>query len=335
MSTYVLRRLYQAVLVLIGVTIITFIMSNALPGDPARSAAGQFATMEQVEETRERLGLNEPMPIQYVKYMQRLLSGDLGLSITSRQSVLHELTLFFPATIELTLTAICITFFIGVPLGIIAGTSRSRWLKSSIITMSLVGVGIPVFWAGLIFQLIFAGQLDALPLSGRLSLGTPPPPALTNMYIVDAIIAGQWNVVGDALTHLILPALTLSIGQIGAIARTTSASVTGVFHRDYVRTARAKGLSENRVLFVHVLRNALLPIMTILGLYLGFMLGGALLVENIFSWGGLGTYAWIGIFRNDIPVIMGVTLVSSVTFMSINLIIDLLYPLFDPRIHYL
>ena len=334
MSTYVLRRLYQAILVLVGVTIITFLISNKLPGDPARSLAGQFATAEQVEETRERLGLNEPLPIQYFKYIERLLSGDLGLSITSRQSVLQELKQFFPATVELTFVAIFITSTVGVPLGIIAGTSRSRWLKSSIITTSLIGVGIPVFWAGLIFQLIFAGKLGILPLSGRLSLSVAPPPTVTNMYIVDGIIAGEWHTVGDALKHIILPAFTLSIGHLGAIARTTSASIIGVRRRDYIRTARSKGLTENRVVIVHVMRNALLPVLTVLGLYLGFMLGGALLVENIFTWGGLGTYAWIGIFRNDIPVIMGVTLVTSLTFMSVNLIIDLIYPFLDPRIRY-
>ncbi len=334
MVSYLIRRLLQAVLVLIGVTIIAFIISNKLPGDPARSAAGQYATPAQVEATRERLGLNQPLPIQYLKYMQRLLSGDLGLSISSRQAVLTELKDFFPATIELTIAAALITGLVGIPLGILAGASRSRWLRSGIITTSLIGVGIPVFWAGLIFQLIFGGRLHLLPLSGRLSLGVMPPPDITHMYTVDALLTGQWSTLGDALTHLILPALTLSIGHIGAIARLTYSSVVSIMRRDYIRTARAKGLRERSVLWGHVLRNAMLPISTIVGLYLGFMLGGALLVENIFSWGGLGTYAWIGIFRNDVPVIMGVTLVSTLTFMSINLIVDLLYPFLDPRIRY-
>ena len=334
MAKYVLRRLYQALLVLIAVTIVTFFISSALPGDPARSLAGQFATPEQVEATRVRLGLDQPLPIQYLRYMERLLSGDLGLSITSRQPVVEELRSFFPATLELALAAIFLTTTIGIPLGILAGSTKSRWLKSSIITSSLIGVGIPVFWAGLVFQLIFAGRLDVLPLSGRLSLTVPPPPSVTNMYTIDALLAGQWSTFGDALSHLILPALTLSIGQIGAMARTTNSSIASVFHQNYVRTARAKGLSERKVLRSHVLRNALLPIVTVLGLYLGFMLNGALLVEIIFSWGGLGTYAWIGIFRNDIPVIMGVTLVASLTFMFVNLLIDLTYPFLDPRIQY-
>ncbi len=334
MGNYVLRRLYQALWVLIAVTFVTFFISNLLPGDPALSRAGQFATKEQVVATRIRLGLDQPLHIQYLKYMQRLLSGDLGLSITSRQPVLKELRDFFPATLELTIAAFCFTLTIGVPLGILAGSTKSRWLKSSIIMSSLVGVGIPVFWAGLVFQLVFAGRLDLLPLSGRLSLTVPPPPSVTNMYLIDSILAGQWGTFGDALAHIILPAFTLSLGQIGAMARTTNSSIASVFHRDYVRTAHAKGLSERKVLWFHVLRNALLPVVTVLGLYVGFMLNGALLIEIIYSWGGLGTYTWIGIFRNDITVIMGVTLTASMTFMLVNLIIDLTYPFLDPRIQY-
>ena len=334
MGDYVLRRLYQALWVLIAVTFVTFFISNLLPGDPALSRAGQYATKEQVQATRIRLGLDQPLHIQYLKYMQRLLSGDLGLSITSRQSVLKELRDFFPATLELTIAAFCFTLTIGVPLGIVAASTRSRWVKSTIILSSLVGVGIPVFWAGLVFQLIFAGRLDILPLSGRLTLTIPAPPSVTNMYLIDSILAGQWSTFRDALIHLILPAFTLSLGQIGAMARTTNAAMASVFHRDYVRTARAKGLAERKVLWSHVLRNALLPVVTVLGLYVGFMLNGALLIEIIFSWGGLGTYAWIGIFRNDITVIMGVTLAASFTFMFVNLIIDLTYPFLDPRIKF-
>ncbi len=334
MGDYVLRRLYQALWVLIAVTFVTFFISNLLPGDPALSRAGQFATKEQVEKTRKLLGLDQPMHIQYIKYMQRLLSGDLGLSITSRQSVLKELRDFFPATLELTIAAFCFTLTIGVPLGIVAASTRSRWVKSTIILSSLVGVGIPVFWAGLVFQLVFAGRLDLFPLSGRLTLTVPSPPSVTNMYLIDSILAGQWSTFRDALAHIVMPAFTLSLGQIGAMARTTNSAIASVLHRDYVRTARAKGLAERRVLWGHVLRNALLTVVTVLGLYVGFMLNGALLIEIIYSWGGLGTYAWIGIFRNDITVIMGVTLTASLTFMFVNLVIDLTYPFLDPRIHY-
>jgi len=334
LGDYVLRRLYQALWVLVAVTVVPFLISNLLPGDPALSRAGQFATREQVEATRIRLGLDQPLHIQYINYMQRLLSGDLGLSITSRQPVLKELGDFFPATLELTVAAFCFTLTIGIPLGILAGSTKSRWVKSTIIMGSLIGVGIPVFWAGLVFQLIFAGRLDILPLSGRLTLTMPPPPSVTNMYLIDSILAGQWDTFKDALTHLILPAFTLSLGQIGAMARTTNSAMASVIHRDYVRTAHAKGLSERKVLWSHVLRNALLPVVTVLGLYVAFMLNGALLIEIIFSWGGLGTYAWIGIFRNDITVIMGVTLTASLTFMFVNLVIDLTYPFLDPRIQY-
>lgn len=334
MIQYVVRRIFAAVPVLLGVTVITFVLSQLLPGDPARMVAGQFASAEQIEAVRERLGLDRPLPVQYIRYLGRLLQGDLGTSFSSQQEVSRELRIFFPATIELTLVAMILTVLIGLPLGVMTGSRKAPFVNSGVLFLSLVGVGLPVFWAGLVFQLIFAGRLDILPLDGRLGSGIPPPPGVTNMYTIDALLAGQWGTFVDAVRHLILPAVTLAIGRIASVARITHASMLDIMRRDYVRTAQAKGLPQRRVVNKHALKNALLPVVTTIGLQVGFLLGGTILVENIFSWGGLGTYAWIGIFRLDIPAIMGVTLVATVTFMLVNLVTDIAYALLDARITY-
>ena len=225
LNRYIIRRILLAIPVVFGVTVMTFFLANFLPGDPARMAAGQFATPEQIEATKVRLGLDQPLPVQYVLYLGRLLRGDLGESLTSRQSVLTELSIFFPATLELTAVAIFLAIVIGTPLGIVTGAGKSPMVNSLVMLFAFVGVGMPVFWLGLILQLIFAGNLDILPLSGRLSSSTIPPPAVTNMYTVDAILAGQWNVFVDASIHLILPAVTLAVGRIASIARITHSSM--------------------------------------------------------------------------------------------------------------
>lgn len=332
MQRYIIRRLLLMVPVLLGVTMLTFILSNVLPGDPAREAAGRFATQEQVEAVRKRLGLDKPLPVQYVLYLSRLVRGDLGQSLNSKQDVSIELLIFFPATLELTGVAMLLIISIGIPIGVISGSGRSPLLNNFIMLLALIGVGIPVFWAGLIGQKVFYGDLHWLPLSGRLSATLVPPPRVTGLYLVDSILSGQWDVFKDALLHLILPASTLAIHSIASVARITHSSMASVMRKDYIRTARGKGVGEKVILIRHALRNSLLPTVTILGMQTGWLLGGALLVENIFSWGGIGTYAWIGIFRLDIPVIMGITLLVTVAFMFINLFTDLLYAFLNPRI---
>jgi ABC-type dipeptide/oligopeptide/nickel transport system permease component len=227
-----------------------------------------------------------------------------------------------------------LTIVIGIPLGVMTGSTKAPWLNSAILLLALVGVGIPVFWAGLIFQLIFAGQLGWLPLEGRLAWQFVPPPPVTNMYTIDALLAGQWATLNDAVRHMILPGITLAIGRVAAVARITHAAMLDVMRLDYVRTARAKGLTNRAVVYGHALRNAMLPTLTTLGLQVGFLLGGAILIEIIFSWGGIGMYAWVGIFRLDMPVIMGVTLATTFAFMLVNLVVDLLYAVVDPRISY-
>jgi ABC-type dipeptide/oligopeptide/nickel transport system permease component len=334
MIRFIIQRLLLAIPVLFGVTLIIFTLTFVLPGDPARSAADRYATPEQVEAVRIRLGLDKPFHEQYLSYLGRLAHGDLGTSIESRKPVIEDMAKFLPATFELMLMAMTITVLIGIPLGVITGSGRRSGTNSLVRFLSVVGVGMPVFWSGLLLQLIFFGKLGWLPLDGRLSAGATPPPRLTGMYTIDALMAAQWATLADALKHLILPALTLSFGLVASIARITHSSMLEVMRQDYIRTARAKGLSDHVVLYRHSLKNAFVPVLTTLGLQVGFLLAGSVLVENIFSWGGIGTYAWSGIFRLDIPVIMAVALATAVIFVFSNLVIDVLYTVVDPRIRH-
>lgn len=318
--------------VLLGVTMLAFFLTNLLPGDPARAAAGRLATPEQLVAVGERLGLDRPVPVQYVLYMGRLLRGDLGTSLTSKQAVAQELRLFFPATLELLLATMTITIGVGIPLGVRAATCRGSWLDRGFLGFSYAGVGMPVFFLALLLQVVFAGWLRVLPIAGRLGLETVPPPMLTGMYTVDALLAGRWSTFLDATRHLVLPAVTLAVAGVSEVGRITRSSMLRELDQDYIRAARAKGLPERAVWLRHALPNALLPTTTVIGLQVAFLLGGTVLIENLFSWGGLGTYAWTGIFRLDIPVVMGVTLVSTLVYLFVNLAVDLIYARLDPRI---
>lgn len=334
MGRYIARRLLQMVPVLLGVSVLTFALTNLLPGDPARAAAGRHATPQQLEEVRERLGLDQPLPAQYAMYMGRLARGDLGTSLTSRQAVAEELRLFFPATLELLLATMLIAVGAGIPLGVLTAARRGRWADRAFLGFSYFGVGMPVFFTALLLQIVFAGWLGWLPIAGRLGLATVPPPAFTGMYTVDAMLAGQWATLLDALRHLLLPALTLAIAGCSEVGRITRRSMLQALDEEYVRTARAKGVPERIVWLRHALPNAMLPTTTVIGLQVAFLLGGTVLIENIFSWGGLGTYAWTGIFRLDIPVIMGITLLATTVYLFVNLGVDLVYARLDPRIRY-
>ena len=334
MGRYIARRLLQMVPVLLGVSVLTFALTNLLPGDPARAAAGRHATPQQLEEVRERLGLDQPLPAQYAMYMGRLARGDLGTSLTSRQAVATELRLFFPATLELLLATMLIAVGVGIPLGVLTAARRGRWADRAFLGFSYFGVGMPVFFTALLLQIVFAGWLGWLPIAGRLGLETVPPPALTGMYTVDAMLVGEWATLLDALRHLLLPALTLAIAGCAEVGRITRRSMLQALDEEYVRTARAKGVPERSVWLRHALPNAMLPTTTVIGLQVAFLLGGTVLIENIFSWGGLGTYAWTGIFRLDIPVIMGITLLATSVYLFVNLGVDLVYARLDPRIRY-
>lgn len=334
MQAYIVRRLLLLVFVVLGVTFITFSITTFLPGDPALAQAGRYATAEQIAAVRERLGLDRPLHEQYLRYLGRLARGDLGQSIETRKPVLEDLLYYAPASAELILSAMLLTILIGIPLGVIAAVSKNSWIDSTSRLVAVVGAGMPAFWLALILQLVLYGWLDLVPLGGRLSVGIAPPPRVTGLYTVDSLLAGQWTTYRDALAHLVLPAFTLAVTRIAVISRMTRSSMLEVLSQDYVRTARSKGLRMQAVVYRHALRNALLPIITMLGMQVGWLISGTLLVEIVFAWGGLGTYAWTGILALDLPIIMGVTVLAALVFVLLNLLVDVTYTLLDPRITY-
>ncbi|WP_204563026.1 ABC transporter permease [Neobacillus notoginsengisoli] len=331
---YILKRLLLMVPILFGVTLLTFFISNSIPGDPARLAAGPYAKAEVVEELREKMGLNDPMYVQYGNYMKKLLQGDLGTSNYTHQPVMKDVKQYFPATLELTLFSMFITILIGIPIGVLSASKKDKIADQISRIIALLGVAMPAFWLGIILLLFFYLKLGVLPGSGRLDNGLSPPTTITGMYTVDALLTGNWVVFKSAIIHLILPGITQAAVTIGMITRMTRSSMLEVLRSDYIRTAFAKGGSEKRVLYGHALRNGMMPILTLLGMTFGNSLGGSVLVESVFSWPGLGKYAVTAITYLDFPAVMAVTLLIAVLFITVNLIIDLLYQVIDPRLNY-
>lgn len=317
----------------LGVTLIIFTITHVIPADPARVAAGLNAPEEQVERLREEMGLNEPIIYQYIKYMNNILHGDLGKSMLSRTPVIDQLKIFLPATLELIILAGILFLFTGTFFGIFAGVSNNRWGVFGSRIVAFTGMAIPVFWLALMIQIFVSQNFSGFfPLGGRLPIGYPIPYNVTGFYTVDSILAGDWKTFLISLRHLILPAFTIALGRFGATARFVASEMKEVMHQDYIKTARAKGISEKKVIFKHALKNAMIPVVTMSGLQFGWMLGSTVLVESIFSWPGIGLYAWRSVVSLDFLPIMGVTLVLSVSFVTINVIVDILYGILDPRI---
>jgi peptide/nickel transport system permease protein len=313
MLQYIIRRLLVLVPLLIGVTVITFTMIRLVPGDPVAAQYGanpEEMDPEVVERLREELGLNDPLPVQFARYVGHLIRGDLGRSITTKRPVGPDIVQRFPATMLLAVSAIAVVLLVSIPLGIISALKRGSLLDSVVMTISLFGVSMPNFWIGVVLILIFALRLDWLPSVGR----------------------GE-GVVGT-IKSLILPAVTLGTSMAGLVTRITRSSMLEVLGQDYMRTAHAKGLQRRVVLVRHGLRNALIPVVTILGLQFASLLGGTVIVETIFAWPGMGRFAVNAIWRRDYPVIMGTVLVFAVIFMLVNLVTDVLYTFLDPRIRY-
>jgi len=331
---YIARRLVLSVVVLIMVSFATFLLAQAVPGDPisALISERQADRPDVRAALEERWGLDRPLPVQYVYYVKNLLRGDLGESISTRNAVTADLRQFVPATLELTLYAMLLALALGVPLGITAAIFQNRWPDYLARFVALLGTSIPVFWLGLLFLYLFFYQLQWLPGPGRLDVGMKAPKSVTGMVTIDAIIARNWTVLGSALRHLIMPAVVLGSFAMGIIARMLRSSLLAALGDDYVRTARAKGLVERRVVVGHALRNALIPTVTVLGLTFAGLLAGAVLTETIFSWPGLGQYAVKTALKLDYPGLLGVTLVVAVTFILFNLLVDILYGVLDPRI---
>lgn len=331
MLAYIIRRIFILIPTLLGISIIVFLMLRITPGDPAELLLGERATEEALHEIREHLGLNEPLYVQYGMFIKRLMKGDLGETIWSRQKVWIEVKERFPATIELAVAALFISCFFGIIFGIISATRQYSIFDYLSMLGALIGVSMPIFWLGLVFMLIFSVNLGWLPLSGRLSVGVDLE-VITNFYILDAVLTKNWAALKDALWHIIMPAVTLSTIPMAIVARMTRSSMLEVLRQDYIKTAKAKGLSQFIVTFKHALRNALIPVVTTIGLQFGVALGGAILTETIFAWPGVGKWMFDAVTKRDYMVIQGGTLFIAALFVVINLVVDVLYAVINPRI---
>lgn len=334
MTRFLLRRLAWMVVVIWGVVTLTFVISHLVPADPARLAAGVHAGPAQVASVRKQFGLDKPVYVQYVIYVKGVLQGNLGTSLVTRRPVMQDLLDYWPATIELTLFALLVYAVVGIPAGIISALYRDSAVDQGTRVAALFGASMPAFWFGLLLQLIFGKDLGWFPLDGRLGLFSTPPPHLTGLYVLDSLLTGHWHDFVGALHHLVMPGITLGLTSIAFVMRLSRASLLEILGRDYIRTARSKGLSQLRTVLVHGFRNALFPIITLTGLQIGSLMGGAVLVEDIFDWPGIGRYALQSVERMDFPAIMGVTLGVSVVYVVVNLAVDLVYMLVDPRVRY-
>ncbi len=333
MFAYTIRRILMLIPVLIGMSLIVFFLIRAIPGDPAQIILGQQASKEAVAELRGSLGLDEPWYTQYFIYMKDLLTGDLGNSIRTHAPISEEIWPYFAATLELSLFAMIIAVVIGVNAGIISAWFQNSWFDYVAMLLALIGVSMPIFWLGLMEQWAFAVEWEILPTSGRESILNPVD-SITNLYIIDTIIQGRFDQLQTVLRHLILPGVALATIPMAIIARMTRSSMLEVMRSDYIRTARAKGLRMFWVVYKHSLKNAFIPVLTVIGLQMGLLLGGAILTETIFSWPGIGRYIYDAIGFRDYPVIQSGILVVALVFVTINLLVDLLYAAIDPRIKY-
>jgi peptide/nickel transport system permease protein len=316
---------------LLGVTFIVFLMLHFTPGDPAELLMGERASEEALQAIREHLGLNEPLYVQYGMFLKQLMKGDLGETIWTRQDVWIEIKQRFPATIELSLVALFISCVFGMILGIISATKQYSIFDYLSMLGALAGVSMPIFWLGLVFMLIFSLNLGWLPMSARLSVGVDLE-TITNFYVLDALLTRNWVALKDALWHLIMPAVTLSTIPTAIIARMTRSSMLEVLRQDYIKTAKAKGLSQFSVIFKHALRNALIPVVTTIGLQFGVLMAGAILTETIFAWPGVGKWMYDAVMQRDYMVIRSGTLFIATIFILINLCVDVLYAVINPRI---
>jgi peptide/nickel transport system permease protein len=333
MLSYTIRRLYSLIPVLLGMSLIVFFIVRAIPGNPAQVMLGQQATKEAVEALTHELGLDRPWYIQYFVYLKNLLTGDLGNSIRTQVPISQEIWPYLAATIELSLFAMIIAVIIGVNAGIISAWYQNSWFDYVAMVIALIGVSMPIFWLGLMEQWVFGVLFKILPTTGRESIVDPVEP-VTYLYVVDTLIQGRFDQLSEVIKHLVLPGVALATIPMAIIARMTRSSMLEVMRSDFIRTARAKGLSMFWVVYKHSLKNAFIPVLTVIGLQTGLLLGGAILTETIFGWPGIGRYIYDAIQYRDYPVIQSGILIIATIFVLINLIVDLLYAAIDPRIKY-
>jgi peptide/nickel transport system permease protein len=331
MPGYIARRMFHLVLILFGVSVLVFMMLRLIPGDPAQLLLGEYASPGELERLRIQLGLDRSYFAQYAIYLKNLLRGDFGNSVRTGAPIVNEIGVRLLATLELSIAAMLLAAFVGIAAGVLSSARRQSAYDYGSMLLALVGVSMPIFWLGLMLIYFLSVKLPLFPMMGRLSMGLEIP-HITGLILLDTLFSGRFAAFMNALHHLALPAFTLATIPMAIIARITRSSMLDVLSRDYIRTARAKGMGEGTVILRHALRNAFLPVVTVLGLNLGLLLGGAVLTETIFSWPGLGRYVVDSLMGRDYAAVQGCILVIAAIMASINLVVDLAYVLLDPRI---
>lgn len=334
MKAYILKRILLLPFVLLMVATLVFFLTHSIPGSAIRVLLGPHAGEEQIKRTTEEFGLDKALPVQYFIYMKKLFHGDLGTSIISRRPVLEDILTYFPATLELSLAALLLIIIIGVPLGVISAIHRNSMLDVFARGLAVGGVAIPQFWLGLMFVLVLFYWMGILPAGGRLDLGLPLPRHITGMYVLDSLLNGEWSTFGNALKHLILPAFTLGITSLSTTTAMVRSSMLQTLAQDYITMARAYGFGNAKVHYIYALKNSLISAVSVIGLTTGYILGGAVLVETVFDWPGMGLLASRSILNVDYAPVIGVTMLISLVYVIMNLIADIVYAVLDPRIRY-
>jgi ABC-type dipeptide/oligopeptide/nickel transport system permease component len=333
MVSYLFHRLAGTIPVLLLISLLVFLLIHAAPGDPTLLLLGEETNAAEVARAKERWGLDQPLFVQYLKFLKSAAAGDFGKSFKYAEPVARVIKTRLPATIELAIFAIIIATLLAIPLGVWAGAKPNSWVDNLGTTFGLFGISMPSFWLAIMLILLLAGVLNLLPTSGRSTYGIAGPEQ-SGFYIYDSIMQKNWQAVWDALTHIFLPALALGVNMLGILMRVTRSAILDVMNEDYVVTARAKGLAESKVVWRHVTRNALIPVITVVGLELGTLLSGSIIVETVFAWPGSGSLLITALNARDYPLVTGLVMTYTVAFVTINLIIDGLYAVVDPRIRY-
>ncbi|ELK55995.1 MULTISPECIES: ABC transporter permease [Haloferax] len=329
---YLVRRAIHSVPVIFGLSVLIFLISRVIPGDPVRLALGPEATQQQVAALRAEMGLDQPLPMQYVDWLVGVVQGDWGMSLRTNNNVFSDIVARLPATLELTVVTLFCAVLLAIPFGVVAGTNKDRWQDHLSRITALFGVSMPRFWVAIVLQIVFVVSLGLLPLSGRLSDGVAPPPAVTGLYLVDSLIAGQFGTFLDAATHLLLPTVALGLATLAQVMRLIRSDMIDEQRKDYVLAARAYGLPNTLIEYKYMLQNAFTSSLTVVGLAFGFLLGNAFLVEIVFAWPGMARYGVQAILYQDFNAIVGVTIVVGIGFVTANFVVDLLYGYLDPRV---
>jgi peptide/nickel transport system permease protein len=334
MRAFLIRRLLLLLVTLFGLTVVVFSVSHIAPGDPARLAAGPEASREQIDLIRKEFGLDRSLPVQYVLYLKGLFQGNFGRSIRTRHDVSKDIRVFLPATLELVFFAMLLAVVLGVGFGILAAVYRDRWVDHLLRLVSIGGVALPMFWLALMLQLLLSLKFNLFPSGGRIELAMSPPTGITGFFLVDSLLTWNWPAFWSALVHIFLPALVLSSPSLAAVTRMMRADMLDSMSKEFVLNARASGLPERLIVAKYILKNALIPTLTLIGLRYGWMLGGTVLVETVFDWPGIGLYAVQSSVSSDFMPVMAVTVIIGLNFALANLVVDLLYGVLDPRVRY-